>query len=324
MIPLRELVSRFEGLKVGVAGDMMADHHVHGRPTRLSREAPVVVLQHEREFHLPGGAANCAANLLSLGARVSLFGAVGKDAAGDELRAIFRKRGADVRGLLADPGYRTITKMRILAGDSHRTKQQVIRIDREPPGMDEALQRRLAKAASGRVADAWLAPDYGYGAVGEGTLSALRRRARSSVVVGTSRYALGRMTGLSAVTANEAEALEATGKKDAWVAGKALLQKLKPSKALLVTRGNLGMLLFEPGKPVVEIPASGSSEAVDVTGAGDTVCAVLTLALAAGASPMQAALLANAAAGEVVMRPGAAVLSSEELLSAAERDGGRA
>lgn len=316
MIPLRELVSRFEGLKVGVAGDMMADHHLHGRPTRLSREAPVVVLRHEREFHLPGGAANCAANLLSLGAKVSVFGAVGKDAAGDELRVLFRRRGADVRGLLSDGAYATITKTRILAGDAHRTKQQIVRIDREPPALPAALAKRLSKAASSRQ-DAWLVPDYGYGAVTDGLLSALRKR--KGVVVGTSRYALARMTALAAVTANEAEALEATGETDAWAAGKALLRRLKPSRALLVTRGNLGMLLFEPGKPAVEIPASGSSEAVDVTGAGDTVCAVLTLALAAGAEPRQAALLANAAAGEAVMRPGAATLSPEELLEVAER-----
>ena len=321
MIPLRELVSRFEGLKVGVAGDMMADHHLHGRPTRLSREAPVVVLRHEREFHLPGGAANCAANLLSLGARVSLFGALGKDAAGDELRAIFRRRGADVRGLISDAAYATITKTRVLAGDAHRTKQQVIRIDREPPEMPVSLARRISKSVSASPAGAWLVADYGYGAVSDAVLSSLRRRA---VVVGTSRYALGRMTGLTAVTANEAEALEATGLKDAWEAGKALMRRLKPSQALLVTRGNLGMLVFEQGKPALEIPASGSSEAVDVTGAGDTVCAVLTLALAAGASPVQAALLANAAAGEAVMRPGAATLSPEDLLAAAERDGGLA
>lgn len=319
MIPLRELVSRFEGLKVGVAGDMMSDHHLHGRPTRLSREAPVVVLRHEREFHLPGGAANCAANLLSLGARVSVFGAVGKDPAGEELRVLFRRRGADVRGLISDAAYATITKTRILAGDAHRTKQQVIRIDREPPQMPAALARRIARAAASSQ-DAWLVPDYGYGAVSDALLTALRRRRG---VVGTSRYALSRMTGLTAVTANEAEALEASGEADAWAAGRALLRRLKPSKALLVTRGNLGMLVFEPGRPPFEIPASGSSEAVDVTGAGDTVCAVLTLALAAGAEPRQAALLANAAAGESVMRPGAATLSPEELLAAAEREGVR-
>ncbi len=310
----RDLVRRFDGLKVGVLGDLMADHLLHGTPTRLSREAPVVVLRHEREFYLPGGAANCAANLISLGAKVSIFGVVGRDAAGDFLKTSFRKRGADVRGILSEPQSRTITKTRILAGDPHRTKQQIVRIDREPPPLSGAIAARLAaRAAAVRGLDAWLLADYGYGAVTAAALTRTRARIR----VGTSRYDMNRLKGLTAVTANEAEALEATGLDDPLAAGRRLFRSLRPL-TLLVTRGREGMICFSGGKADA-LEASGSRDAVDVTGAGDTVSAVMTLALAAGADPREAARLANAAAGEVVMRPGAATLTPRELLEAAGR-----
>jgi rfaE bifunctional protein kinase chain/domain len=315
---IQDLVRRFAGLRVGVVGDMMVDHLLHGRPTRLSREAPVVVIQYERDFYLPGGAANCAANLLSLGARVFLFGALGADAPGRQLSGMFRSRGADLKGLVPDRRYATITKTRILAGDSHRTKQQIVRIDREPPPLPAELGCRIARAvASAPRMDAWLVPDYGYGTAGAAVLARMRAFARAGrVVVGTSRYATGTLTGLTAVTANETEALEAAGVPDAAQAGRLLQRRLKPHRALLLTRGNLGMLCFDgPGAPE-RIPASGSQEAVDVTGAGDTVCAVFTLALAAGANAREAARLANTAAGEVVMRPGAATLTPAELVLA--------
>lgn len=317
---MKELIAAFRGLRVGVVGDLMADHHLMGQPSRLSREAPVVVLRHEREFVVPGGAANCAANLLALGAKVKVFGTVGMDAPGRELLAQFRAAGAGLQGVVADRRYATITKTRILAGDAHRTKQQIVRIDREPGPIPSALRSRLDRAvAQAGPMDAWLVADYGYGAVGEAVLARMRAlAAKGTVVVGSSRYAMGRLKGLTAVTANEAEALEAAGSGDPVRAGAALRRRLKPRRILLVTRGNEGMLAFDgPGRPLA-IPVSGSQEAVDVTGAGDTVCAVLTLALAAGAAPRDAARLANAAAGEAVMRPGAATLTPAELAAAAK------
>ncbi len=307
------LVRRFAGLKVGVLGDFMADHLLQGTPTRLSREAPVIVLRHERESYLPGGAANCAANLISLGAEVSVFGVLGRDPAGAFLKGFFRRKGADVRGLISDPGYRTIAKTRVLAGDPHRTKQQIVRIDREPPPMPAALAIRLASlAARARGLDAWLLADYGYGAVTPAALG----RARARVRIGTSRYAMARFrnAGLTAITANEAEALEASGLEHPLAAGRRLFKSLKPL-TLLVTRGREGMICFS-GNRADALAASGARDAVDVTGAGDTVSAVMTLALAAGAAPLEAAGLANAAAGEVVMRPGAATLTPRELLGA--------
>lgn len=316
MIPARELIRRFPDLRIGVVGDLMADLHVHGSPTRLSREAPVVILRWERESFSPGGAANCAANLLALGARVSVFGLSGADAPGGLIRDFFRRKGADLGGLVRDRRWATITKTRILAGDPHRTKQQVIRIDREPPALPSGLEARLERlvARRARSVDAWLAPDYGYGAVSDRILSILRRSGR--IVVGSSRYGVRRMKGLSAVTANEAEALSASGAREILKAGRRLYRDLRPG-VLILTRGNEGMLCFDgPGAPAT-LPASGSREAVDVTGAGDTVSAVLTLALAAGAAPREAARLANAAAGAVVMRPGAATLNPLELAEAA-------
>jgi rfaE bifunctional protein kinase chain/domain len=330
------ILARFPRVRVGVVGDFLADVYVYGVPTRLSREAPVVILRWEGDRVGPGGAANSAANLLALGARVACVGALGADGPGRTLAGRFRGQGADVSGLLLRRGERTITKTRVLAGDVHRSKQQVIRLDREPAGPPPASVERRTLAAVRRLGpslDAWLVSDYGYGTVTPAVAAALRegRGGRERIVVVDSRRRLREFGAATALTPNEEEAAEAAGMEirdaeDAREAGRRLLEATACS-VVLVTRGNQGLALFERGRAPLLVPASGGDgDITDNNGAGDTVAATFTLALAAGATPAEAAALANHAGGVVVMKPGAATLDRGELVAQARRDaagGGR-
>lgn len=317
-------LARFPSLRVGVVGDFMADVYVMGVPARLSREAPVVILRWEGEHTGPGGAANSAANLVALGARVRCVGEAGDDAAGRALRRLFADAGADGSGLRLARRGRTITKTRILAGDLHRSKQQVIRVDREPDGDPAPSAERNALAAVRRMAgtvDAWLVSDYGYGTVTPRVYAALREgsKGRPPLVVVDSRRRLLQFAGATALTPNEEEAGTAAGRAvstvpDARAAAARILEATGAGMVLL-TRGNQGLGLFTAGGGECVVPPSGADEGeiTDNNGAGDTVAATFTLALAAGASPEDAARLANHAGGVVVMKPGAATLTADEL-----------
>jgi rfaE bifunctional protein kinase chain/domain len=324
---------RFRGARVGVVGDFLADRYIFGAPARLSREAPVVVLRWEGEHLGPGGAANSAANLLALGARVACVGVLGDDGSGREIRARFAAEGADVAGLRLHRGWRTILKTRVLAGDRHRSKQQVIRVDREPDGPPPPAAERAVLAAVRRLAprvDAWLVSDYGYGTATRRVFEALRAGPGGAgrVVVVDSRRRSLEFAGATALTPNEDEAAEATGlpvgtARQVAAAGEALLRR-SGAALVLVTRGNQGLALFARGAPAAFVPVSGGNEEItDNNGAGDTVAATFTLALAAGAAPLDAARLANHAGGVVVMKPGAATLSPAELRAQFRRFGGR-
>jgi rfaE bifunctional protein kinase chain/domain len=315
---------RFSAARVGVVGDFMADVYVMGVPARLSREAPVVVLHWESEHTGPGGAANSAANLVALGARVSCVGVAGDDTAGRALRRLFAAGGADVGALRLARGGRTTTKTRILAGDLHRSKQQVIRVDREPDGdPTPAAERHVlssVRALAGKV-DAWLVSDYGYGTVTPRIYDALREGdgKRAPLVVVDSRRRLREFRGATALTPNEDEAGTAAGLTvatvpDAREAARRILEATGAGMVLL-TRGNQGLGLFDGDGTECIVPASGADkgEITDNNGAGDTVAATFTLALAAGATPEVAARLANHAGGVVVMKPGAATLTTDEL-----------
>ena len=293
----------------------------------MSREAPVLILKH-RETHLvPGGGANAASNLASLGARVLLVTVVGDDAAGDALIHYFREAGVAVAGILRVKGRATPTKARFLAGWAHTVAQQVLRVDYEPkeplPG---AVQKRLGQrlSASVRKADALAISDYGFGvATPELVRAALAKRKKTMPVTLDARYRLHRYAncGTTAATPNEAE-LEtehgiAIGANVAELvrAGRKTFSMMK-LQSLLVTRGRHGASLFESDERFTEIPVHGSDQAVDVTGAGDTVLAAYTLALACGAKPLEAAHIANIAGGLVVMKRGTATVSRRELLEA--------
>jgi rfaE bifunctional protein kinase chain/domain len=324
---LKSLISRYEGKRIVVIGDVVLDVYIYGKPVRLSREAPVVVVRHDDEQAMPGGAGNAINNLVALGASVYPVAAVGSDEPGRRLHRLFGKSAADTRGVLRRKGRITPTKTRIMAGDDHTTKQQVIRIDRE---RTEPLSREEEKKTLSYLneiekrADSVLVSDYGHGFVTPSLIRWVRGVARKKAVVVDSRYNLMDFGGVTAGTPNESEAEQATGmtltsEKEAVKCGKRIVA-LSGMKALLITRGNKGMVLIERSGPSRFVPIRGPSEITDVTGAGDTVAAVFAVSLAAGASYYEAAILSTYAAGVVVMKRGAATLSGHELLATIERD----
>lgn len=320
----------FAGLRIAVLGDLIADHWLYARPSRLSREAPVMVLRHEREELCCGGAANVARNLRALGAEVAVFGAVGRDAAGRELAAALDAERIEVGSVASVPGWTTPTKTRVLAAEPRRNPQQILRIDREPaaPLPDDA--RRVAVAAlRARVGDfdGLLVSDYEYGMVGRDAAQVAREFTdRGRIAVLDPRRDLEAFTGaLSALTPNVGELAafarrpvdDLAGAAAVRAAARELLARVD-SRWVLVTRGNLGMALFGADVPAegLWIAASGDGEVTDVCGAGDTAAAVFTLSLASGADPAEAMRLANAASGVVVMESGAATCSPAELAAA--------
>lgn len=322
---VRELIPALAGRRVMVIGDVMADRYVLTEPARLSREAPVMVARYQDEELIPGGAANALNNLLALGAEVVPVALAGRDEHGASLVRHFDERGVDTDGIIQVDGHRTVTKTRFMVGDPNRTKQQVLRIDREPDGPPSAeAARAVLEAVRQRVGstDAVLFSDYGYDTVSGPVVDAVRGTAGDRIATVDSRYRIRSFRGLTLATPNEHEVEAAVGyplrtDEDLDRAGRSLLQEME-APALLVTRGNRGMALFVAGAARTDIPATGTHEVTDVSGAGDTVIAVTTLALAAGARAVEAAALANLAAGVVVMKVGAATCSPEELTAAAE------
>lgn len=319
---LISVVKRFPGLRIVVVGDAIADQFVYGAITRVSREAPVFILRHEQTETVPGGAANCAANLASLGAAVSLTGVVGTDAAGRALLEKLELAGLDCRGVLVADDMQTTTKVRILAGQLHSTRQQVIRIDYEGTRLTSDQQHAELRAhalESAEAADAIVISDYNYGVANGEIADALKKMAVSKNIPALvdSRFELSRFHGFTSATPNEDEVEQLLSGDDRAVAnlesaGERLREDLG-YRALLITRGGHGMILFEAGVEPLRIAAVGGSEPVDVTGAGDTVMATYSLALAAGASFSDAAHLANHAGGIVVMKRGTAAITAAEL-----------
>ncbi len=325
LVRLIELAESFPRQRILVLADLVADEFVSGEISRVSREAPVLILRHSETRLTPGGGANAANNLVDLGAQVQLVGGVGDDAAGHALLEYFSGKKVSITGIRVLRGWTTPTKTRYLAGFSHTARQQVLRVDREPRHPFPATARdhiaRRARQLAAR-ADAVLASDYGFGAVTPLLVRSLRRAVQRPITL-DSRYALldYRATGVTAATPNEPE-LEALYHARIG-ADRGALERLGRNalrrlglRALLVTRGKDGMALFEPRRATVFIPVFGAPEAVDVTGAGDTVIAAFTLALSAGATYVEAARLANYAGGIVVMKRGTATVTLPELLTA--------
>jgi rfaE bifunctional protein kinase chain/domain len=319
---LLSIVKRFPQRRITVIGDAVADQFVYGAIGRVSREAPVFILRHEHTETLPGGAANCALNLASLGAHVSLISVAGDDEAGRALLEKLQAAGVDCDGVLTSPALRTTTKVRILAGQLHSTRQQVIRIDYEgeqlsDPELRASLRERILEQA--QAADAMIISDYNYG-VADAEMASFTRDAaatRKIPALADSRFQLANFAGFTSATPNQDEVEQLLGKQlmnteDLESAGEALRDRLG-YRALLITRGSQGMMLLEEGVAAVHLEAVGAHEPVDVTGAGDTVMAAYTLALASDSSFPDAARLANYAGGLVVMKRGTASVSREEL-----------
>jgi D-glycero-beta-D-manno-heptose-7-phosphate kinase len=325
------LIDALAGKRVAVVGDVMADEFVYGRVARVSREAPVLILEYDSTEVVPGGAGNAANNVAALGGRARLAAIVGRDEPATRLLAALH-RNVDRGSVLRVAGATTPVKTRILAGGIHSAKQQVVRIDKSVRGRADAQARAAFERAALKAAtraDAVLVSDYGSGLVTPALVGRLRRAVTSSngtrppILVDT-RYGLLAYRGLTACTPNESEVEQALGVrindnlKTLEHAGREILEHTKMG-AVLITRGSRGMALFQPGTPTVHIPIFGSDEIADVTGAGDTVMATVTLALAAGASFEQAARLANFAGGLVVMKRGTATVSPAELRKAVGR-----
>jgi D-beta-D-heptose 7-phosphate kinase/D-beta-D-heptose 1-phosphate adenosyltransferase len=314
----RDLIERFARLKVCVVGDVMLDRFVVGRVTRISPEAPVPVVRFEREYSRLGGAANVAQNLAALGAQVSLVGVIGRDDAASRLRALLGDGRIAAEGLVADGSRPTVEKVRIVTDRN----QQVARIDYERDSdVDAQVERQLVERlnAASQGADALLVSDYLKGTITRQVVDALLRfkSAASPLVVDPKIPHIDCYAGATLVTPNHYEAEAATHRRirsdeDARVAAQEFRERVRCESAL-VTRGEQGMWLSSADAEG-GIPAA-AREVSDVTGAGDTVVATVALAMAAGATLPEAAMLANHAAGVVVGRFGPATVTAEELIS---------
>jgi rfaE bifunctional protein kinase chain/domain len=329
---LKKIVHCFPQTTVTVLADLVADEFIFGEISRVSREAPVLILKHRDRSVVPGGGANAIHNLAALGATVLPVGVVGDDEPGRLLLQLFKQKHISTSGVFKIKGHTTTTKTRILAGHSHTSRQQVVRIDREAelPSLDlpgAHLGMTYINAASDflRASDALLISDYGYGAATPEILARIlgKRNAPEIPVTLDSRFRMLSFSGITAATPNEPEVEEALGIRIGQdsarlcAAGRKLLDKMS-LQSIVITRGRDGMALFERGRKPIEIAIHGTDQVVDVTGAGDTVIATFTAALAAGAAAEDAARLATYAAGVVVMKRGTATCSRDELLSALE------
>lgn len=333
LLALAECVEKFPSKTVVLLGDFVADEFQFGEISRVSREAPVLILRHRETRVVPGGGANAANNLAALGARVLPVTAVGQDAAGTALAEHFRGQRIDVSGIVRVKDWTTPTKTRFVAGWAHTVGQQVLRVDREPgAALPEAARKKVRQLLSAKIrsADALAVSDYGFGVASPQLVrEAAKKHKRGLVVTLDARYGLAAYAraGISSATPNEAEieALHHTtigaNFNELARCGRATLAAMK-LRALLVTRGRDGMALFEARDRLTRIAVHGSDQAVDVTGAGDTVLAAYTLALACEASPLEAAHIANVAGGLVVMKRGTATVSHAELLETIRQDAG--
>lgn len=304
-----------------VIGDMVADEYILGMTSRISREAPVIVLKYDSHSVLPGCAANAVNNIHSLGGKVFPVGVVGNDNMGKGLINFFKKNGIDTRWIIQDKERLTPTKTRILAGGHNTAKQQVIRIDRENnKTISKKTEKRLLKIflQISELVDAILISDYGLGTISGDILNSINRLAKrgEKIITVDSRFDIFKYCYVTAATPNTEEvewALNTTlNGNNIKEYGMKILKQIK-SNGILVTKGKEGMTLIEKDGNITDIDIYGTDQVADVTGAGDTVISTFTLALSAKASMKEAARLANYAGGIVVMKSGTAAVSQEEI-----------
>ncbi|MEK6684027.1 MAG: PfkB family carbohydrate kinase [Nitrospirota bacterium] len=325
---LRKITQQFNGKTVMVLGDFVADEYILGKTSRISREAPVLILQYASRQIVLGGAGNATANLAALGATVIPAGVIGDDETGREVTRHLKQLGVDTSLLLVQRGRVTTTKTRIMAGGRHQhtSQQQVVRIDRgEFDSSWAESEEKFLSALDEKLnhVDALVVSDYQYGVLSPrmiGKVNQIAKRGQRIITV-DSRYRMLSFHGVTAVTPNEPEVEESLGirlddsEEAVRAAGEKILERVE-SKAVLITRGSKGMALIESGGKAEFLPVFGTDEIADVTGAGDTVIAIFTLALAGGATLPEAAQLANIGGGIVVMKRGTATVSCKELESA--------
>ncbi len=326
---LSAIIGAFARQRIVVIGDMVADEYIFGAPSRVSREAPVVVLEYAGRRLVPGGATNVAVNLRALGASVSVVGVVGDDEMGRELAGALQALSVDISGLIVDGDRPTSTKTRIVGGGSQGVRQQMVRIDRADSSPVRGPARaRLFDAARGLLggASGLIFSDYEHGVIDPELIAlCLRPEKRGTLVTTVDAHGdLARFQGISLATPNQPEAEAALGREmrdlDALCEGGRQLLTRMDAEGLLITRGSLGMVALNRQGLFIDLPAYQPAEARDATGAGDTVSAVATLALGAGATLTEAARLGSVAAGLVVRRLGAATVTADELTAAAQSE----
>ena len=315
----KTISNEFPQKKIVIVGDLVADQFLRGTINRVSREAPVFILRHDETETLPGGAANAAVNVAALGGNVSLIGFVGKDENGKVLCEKLAESNVNCDFVIESNQFRTTTKIRVLAGQHYAPRQQVIRIDYENKEETNAelknkLIENFIKASSN--ADAIVISDYNYGAANAEITEAAGKIAKEKNIplLADSRFCLENFKGATTATPNQEEIEQILGEDFTEKDCINLCEKLG-FEALLITRGNQGMLLLEKNKPPFSIDAVGAKEPVDVTGAGDTVIAAYALGLASKLSFSESAKLANHAGGIVVMKKGTASVTAKELLN---------
>lgn len=322
---LKQYIPRFEKQKIMVIGDLIADIYIEGKISRISREAPVLILREKEQRLIPGGAGNAVNNVCTLGGQVSMVGVTGQDAEGEKLKNVLINCGIDTKGIIAVENRPTTCKTRIMAGGQARVKQQVVRVDRESQTPLTDYYRDLIMQyirENWDAVDGVILSDYGYGVITPAIIQGiveLQARQKKKVVV-DSRYSLLSYQGVTIATPNQAEAgdvyhTEIDSTDTLEKIGRQLRRDMN-AEAVLITRGGEGMTLFERNDEITYIPVTNRHEVFDVTGAGDTVVACLTLALAAGASFVEAASLSNYAAGIVVRKQGTATVNLRELRAA--------
>ncbi len=320
--------STFPTKKIVVIGDLVADQFLRGTIDRVSREAPVFIMRHDETETVAGGGANAAVNSAKLGAETIAVGIIGEDSNGRELKASLKKANVDDSYLVTSTVFKTTTKVRVLAGQHFAQRQQVIRIDYENENeiAAELIENLKQKAIDAlEKVDAIIISDYNYGVAAAEIVEAVSKitREREIPLLIDSRLRLTEFSGATSATPNQEEVEQILGKGFS-VNDCVKLRGDLDLEALLVTRGNQGMLLVEKDKPTVIIDAVGSKEPVDVTGAGDTVIAAYALGLASGLSFEESARIANHAGGIAVMKKGTASVTPEELIESIESETSKA
>lgn len=322
---LTALIQKMKGKKILVIGDMIADIYLSGRIARISREAPVLVLEQENELVVPGGAANVVHNIMTLGGQAYVVGVVGDDKQGGLLQERLLELGADLRGLVRAVDRLTISKTRIIAGGEATVSQQIVRIDRETKEFLSSRIEMELEAGLSRLlkeVDGVVMSDYGSHTITKSFIQRILTYCGQNQIpsIVDARYDLELYAGVQYVKQNEAEAARVVGfplcgEDRLLQAGASLLEKMR-AEGILLTRGANGMMLFKAGQEPVSIPVTNKSEVFDVSGAGDTAVAAMILALCAKAPAHLAAQLANYASGIAVKKQGTAAVSAMELMQA--------
>lgn len=321
---LKNLIIRLRDAKILVVGDLALDEMVYGDTERISREAPVLILQHTHTKFILGGASNAAHNVSEInGGKVSVIGVIGEDYQAQDLKNAFREANIDCESLIVDKNRKTITKTRISGSCSHSITQQIVRIDRQTNApISEETESKIIKEVEKLIPahDAVILSDYHIGTLSDkviGTVVETAKKYGKKVIVDAQRD-LNRYRGVSSMTPNLPDTQKHVGfflksKEDFLKAGNMLIEQTG-AKAVLITCGGDGMVVVEKGDKYTHIPVFNKAEVFDVTGAGDTVTALYTLALAVGAEPVYAAVIGNIAAGIVIKQFGCATTNIDEIL----------